>query len=314
MRYLISGAAGYIGSNLVGKILEQDYPFGEVTALDSLLYDKTSLLQYANDDRFNFVKGDVRDKELLGFLLKNHDVIISLAALVGAPLCDKRPQEAWDIHHGANEFLANNKSKDQLLLVPNSNSGYGTTDGTSTITEKDPLNPISVYGKSKCAGEEAIRQVENHCSMRLATVFGPSSRMRTDLLVNNLVLKAMREKVLIVYEGSYMRNYIHIDDACNAFIFAINNWDKCKNEVFNVGNDKLNMSKLQLCQKISEHIPLEIIEAQITKDPDCRNYIISSQKFYDKGFSCRTDLDEGIIQLKTVYEMLNDDFIIYANY
>jgi len=307
---LLTGGAGFIGSELIGHLLEKH----TVTVLDNLMYNKTSLLRYVDNHNFKFVKGDVRDSELLGSLLKKNDIIISLAALVGAPLCDKDPKAAYDIHVRANTFLATQKSKDQILIYPNTNSGYGTTDGTSVITEKDPLNPISVYGTTKCKAEELVQQVENHMTMRLATVFGPSSRPRTDLLVNNLVLRAMRDKVLIVYEGHFMRNYIHVQDICRAVTFALGNWDSCKNETYNVGNDHINMSKMQLCQKIAEQLPLEIIEAQITQDPDKRNYIVSSQKFYDKGFECIYDLSDGIEQLIKMYNMLWDDFTIYANY
>lgn len=308
---LITGGAGYIGSELVGWFLDRDY---HVTVLDNLMYDKTSLLRYANDHRFNFVKGDVRNHSLLSQLVSKADIIIPLAALVGAPLCDKNQQAAIDIHSIANQYIASIKSKDQIVIYPNSNSGYGSTDGLSALTEKDPLNPISIYGKTKCEGEIAYQQSENCVTFRLATVFGPSSRMRTDLLVNNLVLKAMKEKVLIVYEGHFMRNYIHITDIVRAFGHVVNNWEKCKNETYNVGNDKINMSKLQLCNKIAEHLPLEIIEAQIATDNDKRNYIVSSRKFYNKGFECMNDLDDGIRQLIKTYNMLWDDFTVYANY
>ncbi len=311
MRILITGGAGYIGSELVGRLLPW---FKKVTVLDNLMYDKSSLLRYINhtDFNFEFVKGDVRDHFVLGEQLKKHDCIISLAALVGAGLCDRNPIDSELINFEANRFIADNKSKDQLVIFPNTNSGYGTTDGNSIITEKDPLNPISIYGKTKCDAEKIIQQVENHVTFRLATVFGPSTRMRTDLLVNNLVLRAMRDKVLNVYEGQYMRNYVHVQDVCSAFSHVLHYWDKCKNETYNVGNDSINMSKLQLCREIKKHLPVEIIEAQYTKDPDKRNYIVSSQKFYDTGFDCHYDLETGIKELIKVYNLIDEPW--RANY
>lgn len=321
MKVLLLGGAGYIGSQLVEQLLNWSHLesgfIEKVTVLDNLMYDKTSLLKYMTsnseqNELFEFVKGDVRDHSVLRDLIKKHDCIISLAALVGGPLCDKNPIDAQLVNFEANKFIAENKSKEQLLIYPNTNSGYGTTDGKSIITEENQLNPISIYGKTKCDAEKVIQQVDNHITFRLATVFGPSTRMRTDLLVNNLVLRAMKDKVLIVYEGSFMRNYIHVEDVCNAFVFCLKNWRQCKNQTYNVGNDEINMSKLQLCEKVKNHLPLEIIEAQITKDPDARNYIVSSQKFYNKGFKCQFDLDEGIRGLIKAYKLIDEPWM--ANY
>lgn len=305
---LLTGGAGYIGAKLTPRLLFQD----KVTVYDSLLYDKTSLLQNVGHPGFRFVKGDVRDHDKLLEEIKKHDVIIHLAALVGFPLCDQKPQEAKDVNFEASKFIAQTKSKDQQLIFPMTNSGYGATDGSSIVTEKDPLNPITLYGQTKVRAERAIKQTENHITMRLATVFGSSPRMRTDLLVNNFVLKAMRDKLIVLYECEFMRNYVHIQDVCEALEFILDNWDKCKNETYNVGNDELNMNKLQLAKKIKEHLPLEIIKAEFTSDPDKRNYIVSSQKFYDKGFKCDYDLDDGIKELIQSYELIDGPW--FANY
>ena len=199
-----------------------------------------------------------------------------------------------------------------MVIYPCTNSGYGTSDDGTVRTEKSPLNPISLYGRTKVDAENAYRQTENCVTFRLATVFGPSSRMRTDLLVNNFVLRAIKDRVLVLYECEFMRNYIHVLDVCGAFMHALRNWDLCKNETYNVGNDSLNMNKLQLAQRIKEWIPVEIIKAEFTKDPDVRDYIVSSEKFYDIGFRCELGLDEGIQQLIKTYSLINSPW--YGNY
>ncbi len=308
-KVLITGCSGYVGSVLTGYFLDEGYP---VTGFDNQLYNKTSLLQYCDHPNFTFINGDVRDLYSLQRELNKNDIIISLAALVGASLCDKNPVDAQLINADVNSFLANHKSKDQKLIYFNTNSGYGETDGSSICTEESPLSPVSLYGQTKCQAEDIIKSVDNHLIFRLATVFGPSPRPRTDLLVNNLVLKALKEKYIVLYENQSMRNYIHVKDVCLAVIHCLNNWELCKNEIYNVGNDDLNMNKLSLCEKINEYIPIEIIKAEYTKDPDKRNYIVSSQKIYNKGFQCQYDLDYGIKGLMKMYSMLND--LWYANY
>ena len=199
-----------------------------------------------------------------------------------------------------------------MVIYPCTNSGYGISEDGSVCTEQSPLNPISLYGKTKVAAENEYKNVENHVTFRLATVFGPSSRMRTDLLVNNFVLKTMREKILVLYECEFMRNYVHLFDICEAFKYVIDNWERCKNETYNVGNDSLNMNKLDLAKTIQTHLPLEIIQAEFTQDLDKRDYIVSSQKFYDKGFNCQHDLDTGIQQLIKAYNIIESPW--YANY
>ena len=306
-KVLITGGAGYIGSELTGHLLRDGH---EVTCIDSLMYDCTSLLRYTVDSNFNFEKGDVRNLTLLKKHMDKADVIIPLAALVGFPLCDKDPRGAKEINYQVNQWIADNKSKDQMVIYPCTNSGYGTSEGV--CTEESPLNPVSLYGVTKVQAEKAYKEVENHVTFRFATVFGPGSRMRTDLLVNNFVLRALRDKFLVLYECKFMRNYLHLQDACRSFKFVIDNWESCKNETYNVGHDEINMNKLQLAEKINQHIPIEIIKAEINTDPDVRDYEVSSQKIYDKGFACENDLDIGIKQLIKAYGIIESPW--FANY
>ena len=277
-----------------------------------MMYDKTSLLRYAGHENFEFVKGDVRDLGSLKKYMSKADIIVPLAALVGFPLCDQRPEEAEEVNFKVNDWIAENKRPEQWVIYPCTNSGYGTSKDGSVCTEESPLNPVSLYGKTKVAAENSYKSVENHVTFRLATVYGVSSRMRTDLLVNNFVLKTLRERIMVLYECEFMRNYVHIQDVCRAFSYVINNWEDCKDQTYNVGNDALNMNKLQLAEKIKEHLPLEIMQAEFTSDPDTRDYIVSSEKIYSKGFNCKHDLDDGIKQLINAYKIIEEPW--FANY
>ena len=297
-----------MGSELVGALLKKGHT---VTVVDNLQYGTNSLLRYIGDENFQFHKLDVRRKDLLLPHLTKADVIIPLACLVGFPLCEEKPEEAVQINYEVNKWIAENKSLDQIIIYPCTNSGYGVSD-EGVCTEESPLNPISLYGTTKVDAEKAYQDSEGCSTLRLATVFGPSTRPRTDLLVNNFVLKALKDRVLVLYECEFMRNYVHIWDICRVYNFIIENWDKCKNDTFNIGNDDINMNKLQLAEKISEYCPAEIIKAEFTQDLDKRNYIVSSQKIYDLGFKCKYDLDMGIKQLIKMYSLIDEPW--YGNY
>jgi nucleoside-diphosphate-sugar epimerase len=309
MKILITGGAGYIGSEMVGFLLKKGH---EVTVVDTLDYGTTSLLRYVGHPKFHFEKMDIRRRDLLKPKLREADLIIPLACLVGFPLCEDKPTEAIEINYTVNEWIAENKSKNQRVIYPCTNSGYGVGGANGVCTEESPLNPISLYGSTKVSAERAYQRTEECCTLRLATVFGPSSRPRTDLLVNNFVLKALKDRVLVLYECEFMRNYIHIWDICRVYNFIIDNWDKCKNETFNIGNDDINMNKLQLAEKINEYCPVEIVKAEFTQDLDKRDYIVSSQKIYDLGFKCEYDLDAGIKQLIKMYKLIDEPW--YGNY
>jgi nucleoside-diphosphate-sugar epimerase len=308
MNILITGGAGYIGSELVNFLLKSGH---SVVVADTLEYEPTSLLRYCSNENFKFVKLDIRRTDLLKDLMSKSDVIIPLACLVGFPVCEERPNEAVEINYKVNKWIADNKSTNQIVIYPCTNSGYGSSEN-GVCTEESPLNPISIYGKTKVDAEKAYQDTEGCCTLRLATVFGPSTRPRTDLLVNNFVLKAIKDRVLVLYECEFMRNYVHIWDICRVYNFILDNWDKCLNETFNIGNDNINMNKLQLAEKISEHIPLEIIKAEFTQDPDKRDYEVSSQKIYNLGFECKYNLDDGIRQLIKMYKILDQPW--HGNY
>tara|TARA_R100000657_G_C4684608_1_gene138190 strand:+ start:4462 stop:5391 length:930 start_codon:yes stop_codon:yes gene_type:complete len=309
MNILITGGAGYIGSEMVRFLLDDGH---NVTVLDNLEYGAESLLRYIGNKNFDFDKVDVRRTDLIKSYMSKADVIVPLACLVGFPLCEQRPMDARQINFEVNKWIADNKSDDQMLIYPCTNSGYGVSDDGGVCTEESPLNPISLYGITKVDAERVYQNTEGCITLRLATVFGPSSRARTDLLVNNFVLKAIKERVLVLYECEFMRNYVHIWDICRVYMWMINNFSVLKNETYNVGNDSINMNKLQLAQKIAQHTPVEIIKAEFTQDPDKRNYIVSSQKLFDTGFECRYDLDDGIRQLMQMYKLLDEPW--YANY
>jgi len=295
MNILVTGGAGYIGSLLVPELINLNY---NVTVLDNFMFKQNSLINIDKKKNFKLIVGDVRDNFLIKDIVKKFDVIIPLAALVGAPLCDLKPTDAVLINEKSIEFMSKELSNLQRVIMPVSNSGYGIGNPNEVCTEETPLNPISLYGRSKVAAEKIIMQRENSISFRLATVFGMSPRMRLDLLVNYFVHEALRAKKLTIFESHFKRNYVHIKDVVNVFLFAIQNFERLKSNTFNFGLENANLSKLELAMKIKNYIKDFIfLESKDGKDPDKRNYIVSNKKILSSGYNFKFDLDLGIQEL-----------------
>lgn len=302
---LITGGAGYIGSILTPLLLAQGY---KVCVLDNFMYKQESLLDCCADKNFEIVKGDVRNTSILKNLLKEADYIIPLAALVGAPLCDKEPKAAVEINRDAIESIAKLSSKSQRIIIPITNSGYGIGEKNIHCTEETALKPISLYGKVKVEAENLVLQRGNSISFRLATVFGMSPRMRTDLLVNDFTYRAVKDGYLVVFEGHFKRNYIHIRDVARVFMHAMDNFDKMKNEVYNVGLSDANISKIELCERIKEQLPNFVyFESKLGKDPDKRDYIVSNKKVENTGFKTVFSLEAGIAELIKGYRIITNN-------
>jgi len=303
MKILITGGAGYLGSVITGRMVKEGY---KVVVLDKLIFNQTSLLQYTSNSNFKFIHGDVRNEKLLEKLCNEVDVIIPLAAIVGFPACAAEPELAREINY---EQIFNivkfTNGKGKKILYPNTNSGYGLGTGQTECTEDSPLTPISVYGTTKCEAENFLKISTDAIIFRLATVFGVSQRMRTDLLVNDFTYKAITDKYIVVFEKTFKRNFIHIEDVANAFVFMLQNYDKYKGEVFNVGLSDANLSKQELLEKIQSHVKdFAVVYDDYYEDPDKRNYIVSNEKIEETGWSPEWDLDRGIEQLIMAYQMI----------
>jgi nucleoside-diphosphate-sugar epimerase len=301
-KVLITGGAGYLGSTLTELLLNKGF---YVTVLDNLMFKQNSLLHLFKYDNFNFILGDVRDKILLQDLVRSHDVIIPLAAIVGMPACKKNPELATEINYTQIANIVGILDKKQKLILPNTNSQYGSSE--NIITEDSPFKPISHYARTKCDAENLLLKSKNGVALRLATVFGVSPRMRMDLLVNDFVYKSITDGYLVLFESNFKRNYIHVQDIAKTFEFIINNYEECNGQAFNVGLSSANLSKLELANKIKEHVPgLVIKEDNFKEDFDKRNYIVSNDKLESKGWLPDYDLDYGIKQLISSYKMIGN--------
>ena len=300
MKILITGGAGYLGSVFTRNLLKNH----EVIVYDNLMYNQTSLLDLSNNPNFTFHYGDVREWSKLKYLVEQVDIVIPLAALVGFPLCEKDKDLATSINTTQIQNIVDVLSDDQMILYPNTNSGYGTR-GDGMVDETNELTPISHYGRTKCEAEDYIINESNGISFRLATVFGVSSRMRTDLLVNDFVYKLLTDRYITLFEHKFVRNFIHIQDVSRAFEYMIDNYYTFNNEIFNLGLSDENITKKQLVEKIQSHIPNTSVNySDYYVDPDKRDYIVSNEKIEETGWKPIFTLDDGIKELIQSYKMI----------
>jgi nucleoside-diphosphate-sugar epimerase len=306
---LVTGGAGYLGSTLVPELLAAGH---KVTVLDNFMYNQNSLAHVCHHPAFDVVRGDVRIEDAVLPLLKKADIVIPLAAYVGAPLCDRDPVGATTTNHDAVVAMLKRVSKHQRILMPTTNSAYGTGDANHHCTEESPLHPISHYAIEKVKVEKTLMQHPAATSFRLATVFGMSPRMRIDLLVNDFTYRAVHDRFVVLFEAHFKRNYLHVRDVARAFLHAIDNFEKTNGHIFNVGLSEANVSKQELCQAIQKQVPaFTFIEAPIAKDPDQRNYVVSNAKIEATGYKPQVSLDAGIRELVKGYTMLRNT--VYGN-
>ncbi len=305
-KILVTGGAGYLGSILVPILLDKGF---KVTVIDNFMFNQSSLNQIYSNKNFNMINQDVRIKNSMKSIYSKFDIIIPLAAIVGAPLCKKDPINAHLTNHESIIDMLNCLSKNQIVIMPTTNSAYGTGDKNNFCNEESPLNPISTYAVDKVKIEKKLMERDNSISYRLATVFGFSPRMRLDLLVNDFVYRAYRDKYVVLFESKFKRNYIHIRDVARAFIHAIENFDNMQGNIYNVGLSDANISKYELCEKIKTFVPdFVFFDDQFSKDEDQRNYIVSNEKIENTGYKPKFSLDDGIAELLKGYVSIRNNF------
>jgi nucleoside-diphosphate-sugar epimerase len=307
-KVLITGGAGYLGSVLTEVLLNKGY---QVTVLDNLIYKQTSVAPFSYNKNFKFILGDVTIESTLKPLVESHDVIIPLAAIVGMPACKANPEMTVKVNYEQVRNITEWMTKEQKLIIPNTNSQYGSS--SEIITEDSPFQPLSLYAETKCDAEKAVLDSGNGIVLRLATVFGMSYRMRMDLLVQDFVYKALNDGYLVLFESHFIRNYIHIRDVANTFLFMIENYNKCNNNAFNVGLSAANLTKFELAQTIQKYVPeLVIVQNEFKKDFDQRNYLVSNNKLESQGWLPKFTLEDGIQELVEGYQLItkfkNKDF------
>jgi nucleoside-diphosphate-sugar epimerase len=301
---LVTGGAGYLGSTMVPELLAAGH---KVTVLDNFMYEQNSLAHVCHHPGFEVVRGDVRSESTVLPLLNKADIVIPLAAYVGAPLCARDPVGASSTNHDAIVMMLKHVSKHQRILMPTTNSAYGSGDENNFCTEESPLRPMSLYAIEKVRVEKELMQHPNATSFRLATVFGMSPRMRIDLLVNDFTYRAVHDRFVVLFEAGFKRNYIHVRDIARVFMHGIENFEKTNGLIFNVGLSEANVSKKELCQAIQKQLPeFTFIEAPIGKDPDQRNYIVSNARIESTGYKPQVSLDAGIRELIKGFAMIRN--------
>jgi len=302
LKILVTGAAGYIGSILVPTLLQRGY---EVVALDNFMYNQSSLLDCCYDKKLTVVRGDARDEDLILKYLKSIDVIFPLACLTGAPICAKDPVSAHSTNLDAIKMLLKHRSRDHLIIFPNTNSGYGIGEKGILCTEETPMRPVTLYGRLKMEAEKSVLEAGNAIVFRLATVFGISPRMRLDLLVNDFTYRAVTDRFVVLFEAHFKRNYIHVRDVVKVFLHCLDNFDQLKNEPYNVGLSEANLSKWELCEEIKKMVPdFYFVQAKVGEDPDKRDYIVSNAKIEAAGFKPDVSLQMGIAELIKGYQVI----------
>ncbi len=302
MKVLVTGGAGYIGSVLVPTLLREGW---QVTVLDSFLYRQNSLLDCCHDRNLTLVRGDVRDERALAECIRGADVLLPLACLTGAPLCDREPISARQVNLEAVRSVIRLRSKNQRILFPTTNSGYGVGEADAHCTEESPLRPVSLYGRLKVEAEQAVLEVGNSLTFRLATAFGISPRMRLDLLVNDFVYRAVTDGFLVLFQGHFRRNFIHVRDISAAFLHGIKQFDSMQGRPYNVGLSEANLTKKQLCEEIHKQVPrFYFTEAEVGEDPDKRDYRVSNERIEKTGFRPAVSLSEGIAELIRGYQII----------
>ncbi|HTB43006.1 MAG TPA: NAD(P)-dependent oxidoreductase [Acetobacteraceae bacterium] len=304
MRVLVTGGAGYIGSLLVPAMLQRGW---HVTVLDTFTAGDTYLAGACASPTFEPVRGDARDMRVVEPLVREADVVIPLAALVGAPLCSRDEIGAVTLNRDAVVNLMKHVSRHQRVVYPTTNSGYGVGDGNAYCTEESPLRPVSLYGRTKVDAEQAVLAHGAGVTLRLATVFGMSPRMRLDLLVNEFVWRAVNDRTIVIFEGHFRRNYVHVRDVVKAFLHSIDRHDQMRGQPYNVGLSEANLSKLQLCERIAKLVPgFVYLEASVGEDPDKRDYLVSNDKIEATGWYPDYGLDAGIRELIKGYRMMRN--------
>lgn len=308
MKVLVTGGAGYIGSVLVPRLLGEGH---EVTVLDSFMYNQTSLLDCCHDSKLSIVRADARDKAVLKPYVESADILIPLACLTGAPLCQREPKEAEEIIIDSLRHILEMRSPNQIVIYPTTNSGYGVGEKGKHCTEETPLRPISIYGKLKVQAEAEVLDAKNSVTFRLATAFGVAPRMRLDLLVNDFTYRAVTDKHIELFEAHFMRNFIHVRDISKAFSHVIENFDSMNGQAFNVGLSDANINKRELCEEIKKQIPeFEFVESATGKDPDKRDYIVSNEKIEATGFKPDVSLSDGIAELIKAFSVITNDKVM----